>query len=245
VQHLRPEARQLEHLVVCDAGELARPGNDAWIARIDSVDVGVDLADVRLERRCDRHGRRVRAAAPERRDAAVLRDPLKARHDRHFAGAERGPKRRGADRADTSSSEGVVRHDRYLKAEKRPGRNPAILQHECEQAGGHLLARGGQHVALGVARCLCSLAREREEAAGLAGHGAHDHDQIVPAAALAGDTVGHVPDAIDVAHRRAAILLNDECHAASHALPPASAAASHRACFVPYARKRTARPCDA
>ena len=75
-----------QHLVVRDAGELARPRHQAGIARVDAVDVGVDLAHVRAERRRDGHGRRIRSASPERGDPAIVRDPLKPGDDHDLAG---------------------------------------------------------------------------------------------------------------------------------------------------------------
>ena len=82
LQHLGAQRRELEHLLVADARRSCAPsGTTFGIGGVDAVDVGVDLADVGLERRRDRHGRRVGAAAPERRDVAVLVDALETGDD--------------------------------------------------------------------------------------------------------------------------------------------------------------------
>ena len=66
-QHLRARRGQLEHLLVGDGVELARFGHDPRVGREDALDVGVDLADIGVERGRERDRRRVRAAAAERR----------------------------------------------------------------------------------------------------------------------------------------------------------------------------------
>ena len=81
LQHLRALARELEHFLERDPVEPPRLRDDARIGRVDAVDVGVDLALVGLERGGERDARRVGAAAPERRDVAVLVDALKSRDD--------------------------------------------------------------------------------------------------------------------------------------------------------------------
>src|SRR5439155_18666149 len=91
LQDLRPEARELEHLVVGDARQLPRLRDDARVARVDAVDVGIDLADVRLERGGEGDGARIRAAATERGYAPLPVHALKAGDDGDRAGADRFP----------------------------------------------------------------------------------------------------------------------------------------------------------
>ena len=62
--------------------QLARIGHDPRVGREHARDVGVDFAHLGAERRGDRHGARVRAAAAERGHVfAGARDALKARHE--------------------------------------------------------------------------------------------------------------------------------------------------------------------
>jgi hypothetical protein len=63
-------------------GHSARRGHDPRVGGEDAVDVGVDLADVGLQRGGERHGGRVGTAAAERGDVLRrLRDALEAGDD--------------------------------------------------------------------------------------------------------------------------------------------------------------------
>ena len=88
VHHPRPEAGQLEHLVVADPVDLAGLGDDAGVGRVDAVHVGVDLAGVGPEHRGQGHRRRVGAAPAERRDVVVLVDTLEPGDDHDLALAQ-------------------------------------------------------------------------------------------------------------------------------------------------------------
>ncbi len=89
LQHLGAEARQLQHLVVGDARQLARRGHDVRVGGVDPVDVGENLAGVGLKRGGDRHRRRVGAAASQRGDVAVVVGALESRDHRDLALVER------------------------------------------------------------------------------------------------------------------------------------------------------------
>ena len=83
VQDLGAAGCHLQHLLVGDARDLAGVGHDARVGGEDAVDVGVDLAHVGIERRGERDGGGVGAAATERGDVlGGLRDALEAGDDR-------------------------------------------------------------------------------------------------------------------------------------------------------------------
>ena len=63
-----PDPGQFEHLLERDLGELGGVGHEPRIGGEHAVDVGVDLAHIRLERRRQRHGRRVGPSTTEGRD---------------------------------------------------------------------------------------------------------------------------------------------------------------------------------
>ena len=87
--------------------ELARLRHDARVGGEDAVDVGVDLADVGLERRRERDSRRVGAAAAERRDVAgVAVEALEAGDDDDRALVERFAQ---PARGDVDDARGAVR----------------------------------------------------------------------------------------------------------------------------------------
>ena len=86
VQDLGAAGGELEHLLVGDGVELAGRRDDARVGGEDAVDVGVDLADVGLERRGERDRGRVGAAATEGGDLlGVLGDALEAGDDHDVA----------------------------------------------------------------------------------------------------------------------------------------------------------------
>ena len=99
-QHARAARRQLEHLLVRDRRQLAGVRHDARVGREDAVDVGVDLADVRVERGGERDGGRVGAAAAERRHVRRRsRRPGSRRRSRSCP--RRAPRARGRARIST------------------------------------------------------------------------------------------------------------------------------------------------
>jgi hypothetical protein len=51
VQHLGPEGRHLQHLLIADPRQPPSPGLDARIGGVDTVDIGVDVASFGAERR--------------------------------------------------------------------------------------------------------------------------------------------------------------------------------------------------
>ena len=112
LQHLRAEARHLEHLLEADAREPTRVGDDARIGGVDAVDVGVDQALVGLQRRRDGDGRRVGAAAAERRHVAVRIDALEAGDDDDLARVEIGADARVVDALDARLGVRHVGRDR-------------------------------------------------------------------------------------------------------------------------------------
>ena len=82
-QHLRAGRRHLEHLLVGDGVELRGVGHDPRVGGEDAVDVGVDLADVGVQRGGQRDRGGVRAAAAQGGDVlGVLADALETGDDR-------------------------------------------------------------------------------------------------------------------------------------------------------------------
>ena len=78
MKHLRALRREFEHFLVGDHIQLVSLGNDARIAGEDAVHVCEDVAAFGIERAGERDGADIRSAAPQSRDAAVLRGPLES-----------------------------------------------------------------------------------------------------------------------------------------------------------------------
>ena len=213
LQHLGAERRQLEHLLVADALDLARVGHDVRVGGVDAVDVGVDLADVGLERGGDGHAAGVGAAAAERGDVAVGVGALKAGDDGDLALLERVVDLLAVDRLDARAREGRVGDDAHLRAEERLRRAARLLDGERHQAHRDLLARRRDDVELALVLgrgLVVHLLGELEQAIGLARHRRDDHDDVVTRL-LRGDAApGDFADALDRADRGAAVLLHHE-----------------------------------
>ena len=233
LQHLGAEAGQLEHLVVGDALELACLRHHARVARVDPVDVGVDLAHVRPQRRRQRDGRRVGATAPEGGDPPVGGHALETGDDRHHARGQRLAQRPGVDTHDARLAVCVVRVDADLVTEKRARLDPEPLQHDRGQRRRHLLAGGGEHVGLALVRSRMRRLGQRQQPVGLARHRRDDDHHRVPGSPCPRRPVGDDPNAVDVGDRRAAELLYDERHAR-----PSGAARDQRQREGPWARGR-------
>ena len=116
LQHLGPQRGHLEHLVVGDAGQLARVGHHVGIGGVDAVHVGEDLAHVGLERGGERDAGEVGAAAAEGRDVPALGGALEAGHHRDAARVERGVDALGADALDAGAGVRAVGDEADLRA---------------------------------------------------------------------------------------------------------------------------------
>jgi hypothetical protein len=79
----------LQHFVVGDLVDFGGVLHHARVARVDAVDVGENLAEVRLDGGSDGDRRQIRAAAAEGGDAAVGRLALKPGDDDDVAAAQR------------------------------------------------------------------------------------------------------------------------------------------------------------
>jgi 2-polyprenyl-6-hydroxyphenyl methylase/3-demethylubiquinone-9 3-methyltransferase len=149
---LAPRRGELQHLLVADPLHLARGGHHVRVGGVDAVDVGVDLAHVRLERRRHGHRRGVRAAAAEGGDVAGAVDALEARDDRDAAALECLGDGVDVHVADAGARERAVGEDLHLVAEQRHRLAALGVDRHRQQAHRHLLAGGRHHVELALAR---------------------------------------------------------------------------------------------
>jgi len=185
---------------------------DARVARVDAVDVGVDLAEVRRERCGQGDAGGIRAAAAESGDVVVAVDPLETGHDRDRASVERDEEPILVDRADARPAEGRVGGDAHLMTEKRRCLHTEILEREREERCRDLLTARDQRIALALRGVGRHLSGEREETIGFARHGGDHHHQAVPLLVIRGHAPGDLADPLDATDRGAAVFLNDQCH---------------------------------
>ncbi len=128
LEHLRAGRRQLEHLLVADRVELARPGNDARVGGEDALDVGVDLAALGAECGGERDGGRVRAAAAERGHVVVGGDALEAGDEDDLVPVERLVDAARADVHDLRLAVLRVGDDPGLRAGQRDGTVAEVIR---------------------------------------------------------------------------------------------------------------------
>ncbi|CAB4786547.1 unannotated protein [freshwater metagenome] len=87
-QYTATSGGHLHHFVKRNLGESTSLGHHAGIGAVDARDVGVDLTDIGLEGRGQRHGRNVRTTSTEGGDIAIGGDALEAGDDGGVAIAE-------------------------------------------------------------------------------------------------------------------------------------------------------------
>ena len=209
-EHAAARRRHLEHLVEGDVREFAGGGDDARVGAVDTLDVGVDLAGIRRQRRGQRDRRRVGAAAAQRRDVAAGRHALEAGHDRDPARVERLADPVGLDLDDLRLPVVGIGDDPGLRTGERHGRHPERLDRHAQQRHRDPLTRREQHVHLTPARCLGHVVGQAHEVVGRLAHRGHDGDHVVPGPPGPGDVVGDGTNAVGIGDGRPAELLDDE-----------------------------------
>ena len=139
-------------------------------------------------------------------------DALEAGDDRHRPLLQGLSHAVGVDADDAGAAEGAVGLDAHLVAEERPRRYAEVVQDECRQRAGDLLARRRQDVGLAVVGPGVGFPGQAEQPIGLTGHGG-DHDRhLMAGGARTRDARRHVADAVQVGDRGPAELLYDERH---------------------------------
>ncbi len=208
-EHLRAGGGHLEHLLVRDAVELAGLGDDARVGREDAFDVRVDLARG-AERRGESDGRRVGAAAPERRHVhRVAGEALVAGDEDDPPAVERLDHANRGDLADLRLRVHGVGDDPRLRARERHGLVPEVVHgHRNERAGDPLSGRQ-EHVELAGVRLRRDLVGELEQPVGRVAHRRDGRDDTNTARAGVHEPLRDVPDLVGVGDRRPAELHDD------------------------------------
>ena len=216
MEHLGTARGELEHLVVGDAVDLVRGADDARVGGEDAVDIGVDLADVRLERCGEGHGRRVGATTTERGDLlGPLAHALEAGDDDDVLLAEGlGDAARG-DVDDLGLAVGGVGDDTRLAPREGAHAVPQVGDGHGDESHRHPLTRGEQHVHLARRRDGAHLLREVEQLVGGVSHGRDDDAHVVARLLRLDDAVRHALDALGIGERRTAVLLDNQAQGTS------------------------------
>ncbi len=212
LEHLGPQRRHLEHFLERDLLQAPGLGDDARIGGVDAVDIGVDVAAVRLEGR--RHGHRagVGAAPAERGDAVVVGDALEAGDHGHLALGQALVQELGLDLLDPGRAVHGRGPNRDLPAQPGAGADADGAQRHGRQSGRDLLAGRDHHVIFARVVQGRELAGPAHELVGLARHGRDHHGHLIAAVDLTLHQIRHMADAVEVGHRGAAEFHNNLGH---------------------------------
>jgi hypothetical protein len=115
-------------------------------AGIDTIDIGINLALICLERRGQCNGCGIGPAAPKRGDVAVLIHALETRHDHDLALRKIRPDILVLDSVYPRLVVGAVGADMHLGAGEGTRAAAALLQRHAEQRNRNLLTGRQQHV---------------------------------------------------------------------------------------------------
>jgi hypothetical protein len=189
-------------------------GDHAGVSSEDTVDVGVDLADLGVEGRRHRHGRRVRSASAERRDVAgVPVESLEPRDDRDVAVIEGVTHTLRGHLDDAGGAVLLIRHHAGLAARVRARLLASVADGHREECHRDALASREEHVELATRRLTGDGVREVEKFVGRVTHGRHDDHDIVAGTPRLDDALCDALDASGVCHGRTAVLLHNQGHA--------------------------------
>ncbi len=208
IQHLRPGLGHLLQARQVHLGQMHGLRNDARIRRVDAVDVAVDLAVRRPERRGERHRGRVAAAAPESRDLAPCAHALVARDDDDLAARELLLDANRSHLENAGVEMAVARDDAALRAGEADGLRAARMNGDRQERHGDAFARRHEHVELAARRVDGDPLRQREKLVGRLPHRADDDDDVVACALGGDDSVGDDANLLHVGHGRTAVFLD-------------------------------------
>src|SRR5690606_12468717 len=191
LQHLGTEAGHFQHFLEGDGVEATGLVDHARVGGIDTVDIGVDLALIGLQRRRQRHGGGIGAATTKGGDIAVGVNALETGHHDHTTGIQVLAHLVLVDLLDTRLHVRVVSEDRDLGAGVGTRLKPLLVQCHRQQRNGDLLAGGHQHIPHARRRLLGDLFGEADQAIGFTAHGGHHHHDLVTLLLEFGDLGGN------------------------------------------------------
>ena len=212
LQHLGAHAGQFQHFFIGDAMQFAGARHDARIGRVDAIHISIDVAAIRLQRRRHRHRRRIGPATAQRCHPLIRRQPLKARHHRHFASRHACQDGSRLDILDAGHTVGAAGADRQLPTQPAARLNAQRLQRDGQQAGGDLLASGHHHVIFGRIGQRRGFAAITDQPIRLARHGRDHHGHFVAGVHFAFHPRCNVANPLRPRHRGATKFHHDPGH---------------------------------
>ena len=212
-EHARACGGELEHFVKRDFVELASMGHQPWIGSVDALDVGVDLANIRLMGGCQRHCGGVRTSPAERGDLLTVGiDALKTGHDHNVPAVDALLDAGAPYLSDLGLSVGGISENPGLGAGQRDGRDVLIMERHRQKRHRNAFSSGEQHVHLPGGRSATHVVRQLDQIVCGGTHGRHHDNDIIAATPGVGDPTRHTLDPLGICDGGAAELLNNEGH---------------------------------
>ena len=225
---LRAAAGHLEEFVVGDRIDLARLRHHPRIAGVNAVHIGVDLANVGLQRRRDGDRRQVGPAAAERGDLPLVRLPLEPGDDADIPFLEVVFHLPRGDVGDLGFRVDAACDDAGLRAGERDRLAAERIDRHRGEGDRGLLAGGEEHIHLALGRAARNLAGELDQAIRHPRHRRNHHHHRVPLPLRGEDPPRHIHDPLGIADGSAAEFLDDQCHGKIMRSPRAPLRAWHR-----------------
>ena len=212
VEHLGPLRRQLQHLVIGNFLQLPGRGNQAGVRGVHAVHVGVDLAEVRPERRRQGHGAGVGPAPAQGGHVPHPVDPLEAGHQNDLVLVQLPLDALGVDALDAGVGVDGGGLDARLPGRQGHAGQAHGLQGHGAEGNGNLLAGGKEHIQLPFGGAGVNLLRLFDQVVGGIPLGGQDHDHVVSLDVGLRDDPGDILDALRVPHGAAAEFLYNQTH---------------------------------
>ena len=203
LEDLGAQRSHFEHFLERDFFDPPRFRHDARVGRVDAVDIGIDVADLGIQRGGNRHGARIGPAPAERGHTLIFRDALETGDHGDLAGID-GIRQAGIVKAhDAGLAMALVGLELQLPAEPGARLQATLAQRQRQEAGGDLLARGDDDVIfivilLPLELAACRTFGQGDQLVGLPCHGRNDHGHMLTLLCAGGHNVSHVRNAIEV-----------------------------------------------
>ena len=174
-----PQAGHLQHFVVRNSRDLAGFGNNSRIRGVYPVDIGVDLAFIRVER-CGQSGcSGIAATSSQGGDVAVLAHALKTAGNDDSPGIQFLLEPIGRDLTDTSLGVRLICNDPNLLTSQADGLLAQCADRHSHQSHSFLLPGREQHVHLARLGVLGNLIGQIDQLVGLFSTCATNHDDLM------------------------------------------------------------------
>ncbi len=148
----RTRRGHLQHDVKADLVHLSRLRHHARIGRVDAVHIRVDLAEFRAEQRGQRHRRRVRGPAPERKNLSARINPLKSSDDHDLVVRQLPVDTFTINALNPRPRVYAVRNQPQLPGRQADRMMPRRINRHGHECNRHLLSGGQQHVQFALRR---------------------------------------------------------------------------------------------